>query len=102
MFFKMLPYISIEYNILCWNPTETELDKVEPMSFADFAKQIGYDSTHTSRLLAAYNKITFEVEGIRQLFCNVTFNPEYVIINPRVIYEGTQWEKVEILGVFCK
>lgn len=35
--FNLLPYINIEYNILCHNPLEQELDCVEPLSMISFA-----------------------------------------------------------------
>lgn len=34
--FKLLPFINIEFNIICFNPTEQELDKVEPMTLKEF------------------------------------------------------------------
>lgn len=100
--YKMLPYINIEYNIMCWNPFQKDLNELEPMTIQDFIGIIGYFESNTKRLMNLYKKITFKVNGQEQLFCNFINDPNYIIVNPNILYKGSNFDKVEVLGVFCK
>ncbi|MBR6619904.1 MAG: hypothetical protein IKK85_06140 [Clostridia bacterium] len=105
--FKLLPFVNIEFNLLCWNPLETDLNEVELMSLTDFCQQIGYDIGHISRLLSIYNNIKFETtDNTVERFCSVVYDGldranAKIFINPHVLYSGSNYEKVEILGAFC-
>lgn len=105
--FKMIPYINIEYNILCLNPYETDLEKIEPISFDDFCIFNGYTINQRKRLLSIYSNIVFEIREHKEHFCMFVTSlnekdSEKIFVNPNIIYRGTQKEKVEILGGFCK
>lgn len=104
--FQLLPYINTEYNIICKNPEEKELEKVKPIFAEDFCKMIGYDVSHKSRLMNEYSNITyFTKEGYNEGFCSfvTTDNSKTAIyINPNIIYKGDNLEKVLILGAFSR
>lgn len=105
--FLMLPFINREYNLLCHNPYETDIDKVELMSIADFCNRIGYDVTHIDRLLKIYDGILFDVDGRKERFCTITYNGinkcnAKICVNPNIFYIGHDYKAVEILGVFCR
>lgn len=105
--FKLLPFINIEYNLLCYNPLETELDKVELVSLADFCSLIDYDITHLSRLLSVYKSAHFDVNGHRERFCAIIYDGldrsnAKICINPHILYSGTNYNQVEVLGAFCE
>lgn len=104
--FQMLPYINVEFNILCHNPDETDLDKIHPLTIGEFCNEIGFDVSHLNRLKNTYSKLRFDVDGKQVRFCAfVTDGGERkdmrIFINPRVLYAGTNYDKVEILGAFC-
>lgn len=40
--FLLLPFINFEYNVLCWNADEQDIDEIRPMSLSDFCRAIGY------------------------------------------------------------
>lgn len=108
--FKLLPFINIEYNIICFNQNEQELDKVVPMTLKEFCECIDYDVQNVSRLLAVYKKLRFEVtaqSGVHyERFC-VFVNDgtdrlnSRIFVNPRILYVGSDYTRVEILGAFC-
>lgn len=102
--FQMLPYVNIEYNILCRNILEKDLDNVQQISDKEFCDMIGYDYSAISRLKKIYRSIRFDVEGHTGPFCVFvdTGDKTKVCINPRVLYSGSSPEKVEIIGSFCK
>lgn len=105
--FKLLPFINLEYNMLCYNPLETDIEKIELVSIADFCKMIGYDIAHLNRLMSIYRSIQFDVGGRYERFCAITYdginkNNAKIFVNPHILYCGSDYNKVEILGAFCK
>lgn len=103
--FKLLPYINIEYNILCFNPMEIDIDQIIPLSLEDFCKMINYSISHIDRLLDIYRNITFEANGKQESFCAFTFDGlnrgnAKITINPHIIYGGSDFNKVDVLGLF--
>ena len=105
--FKMLPYLNFEYNILCHNPEETSLDKILPMTVAEFCDTSGYDLRKASRLRREYSRITFDIDGEREHFCmfvydGVNTQNARIIINPKVIYNGSHMADVQVLATYFK
>ena len=103
--FKLLPYINLEYNLVCHNPKEKILDDVELMSMKEFCNQIKYDVTHLDRLLYIYRNIYFEVNGHKERFCTMIYDGiekqnAKIFINPHILYCGSNYEQVKILGAF--
>ena len=58
--FNLLPYINIQYNILCWNPDERILDNIKPLTVKEFCDNIGYNFNQVARLITIYQNITFD------------------------------------------
>jgi hypothetical protein len=104
--FAMLPYINYEFNILCENPDEIDIDHVIPLSFSGFCDLISYDKTKMSRLRKTYSDITFGIGEKKERFLSVVYDgahkeTERIFVNPHVIYCGSNYKRVEILGYFC-
>ena len=109
--FRLLPYISIEYNVLCFNPTEIDITKIEFMCLGELCEEIGFNKSHADRLLEAYGKIRFSVtdeDGTHMERCvSITYDGlnrhnAKIYINPRILYSGAHPEYVELLGAFSK
>lgn len=105
--FLLLPFINWEYNVLCWNADEKDINEIEPMSLSDFCKAIGYDDNggrNSQKLLNAYSKLKFTFRRKEMDVCayldNITTGKKYFVINPDVIYRGHDRRKVEAFGVF--
>lgn len=99
--FKLLPFINIEYNLVCWNPFETDINKIELLSISEFCEQIGYDISHIDRLLKVYNKVRFPVDGRMERFCTMIYNGldtyhTKICINPNIFYDGTNSGYIEV------
>ena len=104
--FQMLPFVNVEFNMLCHNPTETDLDAVEPMTLLQFCEAIGYDFKNVKRLLWIYKELTFDVHGRQERFCSIIGNgldlgASIIYVNPNIIYSGTNFDRVQVLGKFC-
>lgn len=96
--YQAIPYVNLDYNILCENPYEKDLGSVKSMQFVDFCEKIGYDPHNYVRLkntmkkLFIRNKPVFNfVDNGFGLFC---------YINPHIYYAGNKHDEVEVLGNF--
>lgn len=103
--FMMMPYINLEYNILCWNPLETDIQKVCPMSPKQFCQSVGYSLPNLNRLMTIYRDVMFDVNGKQEHFCKIISNwndqsNAMICINPAVIYSGTGVHRLEVMNIF--
>lgn len=105
--FMILGQINWEYNILCWNPSETDRSKIETMDLDDFCRCMGsggYTANQRQRLLDAFRKLVFTVEGTEQYLCaymeDRISGKSYLVLNPNVVYRGTKRTRVDGFGVF--
>lgn len=105
--YQILPFINFEYNIICWNPEEKVLDNINPLTVAEFCGFIGYNAGDYKKLLKLYRQITFEINNQREYFLTFVMNEAdaehiRIFVNPRIIYSGSDYKKVEVLGAFTK
>lgn len=108
--FRLLPFINLEYNILCYNPAETNIEDVQPIALSEFCRMIGYNYQNIDKLLRIYRRIRFEVPGkpnkterfISFVSDGISRGKSCIIVNPRILYNGNDYRKVEALGLFYK
>ena len=102
--FCMLYYVNMEHNILCFNPLEKDIEKVQRMNLRQFCEIIGYDIHNIDRLYKALDAPTFEINGREQWFFRLLLQPhskDYTLadigINPKLLYSGSDMENVKAL-----
>lgn len=103
--FELLPYINIEYNVLCWNSYEKDIHNIKPLSLADFCELVGYSHDNIDKLKKIYSGIRFPVGDREELFCKLVYdgihsNRAKICINPRILYSGTRPKRSEVLELF--
>lgn len=98
--FQIIPFVNTEYNIICKNPNEKDLEYIQPLSVQEIAELVGYAPHMWKRLATNFAKTS--VNG--HPFINIVFNDNgyKAFINPRVLYSGNQWNRIEVLGAFDK
>lgn len=102
--FKMLPYLNVKWNILCWNTTCEDLHEINPITMREFCDEIGYDVSQASKLRKVYSKISFSVKDHRERLC--TFIPSddgtgmRIFVNPHIVYSGNDYHAVKAHGQF--
>ena len=103
---RMIPYMNIEYNILCSNPTEENIKKIRGLKFIDLAKLFNVSIHNVTRLRDQIigKKIIMSNGSERAfnlLYCKkIDRSAKVLFINPCVYYAGRHWKEVEILGCF--
>lgn len=105
--FELLRFINFEYNVLCHDVEETDLDLIEPMTLHEFCEAIGHDWNHLNRLLSAYRQLVFTVDGHQERFVSIVSDGidrrnARVFVNPHIVYSGSNYHQVEILGCFSR
>lgn len=97
--FKLLPYMSMQRNILCWNPTST--NKIRTMSMIEVLEILELDIEHVMRGIKSLTKFKIYDE---QVFMFITdyINPEKdrVLINPKVFFSGKISDYEDALDFF--
>lgn len=105
--YQMLRFINLEYNILCSNPDERDKDKIQPMTVREFCDEIGFDVSNWHRLEKVYRNLRFTVDDTPVKFCAFVTDggnkaDMRIIINPRIIYGGTDYRKVDALDIIFR
>lgn len=110
--FELLPFINVEFNVLCYNQEQTDIDQIEFMTLAEFCDLINFNVSNLHRLLDVYRDLKFTVADKnggthRERFLSVVSdglnqNRAKVFINPRVLYSGSNYKDVQLLGLFSK
>lgn len=95
--FKALPYINFKYNVFCANPTETDEEKLELLTWTDLARLCGYDD---KKQVARFKKdLTnlgiFNRSVIGQF--ETRAGKKVIVVNPKVYYGGNDINDVKDL-----
>lgn len=85
--YAVLPFLNFKYNVVCYNPTESNEDNVKPMPLHVLAELLGYKDK--TKFKQALERIKLDGEPV---FCLVP-NPHdrrqrRIIVNPRVVFAG--------------
>lgn len=102
---QLIPFINREWNILCHNPCEVESQSINPMSIKQLCQKLHLNAEHSTRLSKAITTPVFSFDGQEQQLCAIVpTNTNYgkqstVYVNPHLIYGGSDFSKVEGIGV---
>ena len=103
---KLLPILNREYNIVCHNPLETDIDKIEPMRIGEFCEAIGYDKSQSGRisrnLFDAKIPVGDHYENVIVRSSNMRPRRDDICIclNPRIFYAGGKESAEMVLTAF--
>lgn len=94
--FKVLPYINFKYNIFCANPTETDENKLEYLTWTDLARLCGYED---DKNITKFKKdlMKLKIYGFNTIGQFSTDDKYYICINPKIYYSGDNIEVVDFL-----
>ncbi|WJM61087.1 hypothetical protein QTN46_16725 [Bacillus amyloliquefaciens] len=85
--YAVLPFVNFNFNIIAYNPNESNEDIVEPIPLDKLAALLGYKDT--SRFKTALNKIEYDGKPVFGFFeISGDRRKKKTILNPRVVYAG--------------
>lgn len=82
----ILPYINYKYNIICYNPTEENIELIKPIKMPDLCEMLGYDRSNSSRIKKQL--FSLRVNGEKVIGLWQVENTDALLVNPRVYYKG--------------
>lgn len=103
--FQILPFVHRDFNIVCHNPIEPDLERVQPLSLAEFCDVLGYNKRSARRLLGQLSGLWITVDGEEQPAVAYEKYPAQkltygIFINPNLYYAGGDSLSVEFMGAF--
>ncbi|WP_169008924.1 hypothetical protein [Faecalispora jeddahensis] len=99
--FRILPYVNRRYNIVCYNPQETDITQITPMKVTVFCEIVGYEANHAADLIKKLGQCKYADKAILKYLCD-RCEPDNcrIFINPKVYYGGDDYKRVEVIGEF--
>lgn len=96
--FRMIPFVSIEHNIICYNPEEKDAELIRPMTLKDFCYHIDYNVANIKRLLKDLLSIRIDGQQLIKCVSDGDIKNDYLIVNPRVYFAGNN--KTDVVALF--
>lgn len=87
--YRLLPWINLEHNVLCWNPDEEDLEKLELMSIGDYAEEIGFGRENSTKLSKELFSFKLYNKPVILLVYSGDIKKASVLINPSLLYSGS-------------
>lgn len=93
--FKILPYLNYKHNVFCSNPTETDEEKVEPLTWTDLARLCGEHENNVTRFKKdLWNLKIYGYDVVGQF---TTGSGVCILFNPRMYYSGSDLNDIMYL-----
>lgn len=86
-FIQILPYVNIYYNILCLNPLESDLNKIEILTWNELMKILKIESAQASWRIKQ-NLLSLKIKEKHVIMIITQGKNQGVTINPRIYYKG--------------
>ena len=102
--FRLIPMAHYELNVICSNPEEQDLKKVNDLSLDEICELFNIDKSHRTKFKKDMLKYYVTLEGCQYyLFKYVLIegyysDHDYFALNPYIIYKGKNPQLVEDIG----
>lgn len=94
-FLKLVPYINIYTNILCWDIGETDPDFIHPLTKQEIQKVLKDDAAYGCVIFNKLEKVFIKGEPVMGRF--ISSGEEIYRINPRLFYRGNNVKQLQDL-----
>lgn len=81
---ELLPYVNFTHNVLCNNPNETDIGKVDPLNLTEVMQLAEYKNLN--RFKKDLLNLTVNDELVAKI--TETKHGKFIYINPRIFYKG--------------
>lgn len=97
--FKLIPYISCQFNFICKNPLAPDSDCMQKMDFGEICDILKYSRKNINRLFDIFSQI--KTKNNKPVVSFITYgmnkNDWNMFVNPNVFYAGNDWYTVKVL-----
>lgn len=92
---RLLPYVNVEYNIICSNPFEENIDNIEPLNVKKIFEVLDVTEKSFYNIMSKLEKV--KVNG-KYAMCKIVVNKKAkYIINPALFYQGNNRESLFVI-----
>jgi len=96
--YKILPFISYQYNIICKNPKEVDKTKIEPLTVLDISNYLNYSKANVAKFRDDLHDLKYNNHAIFiRIGKDANINRDYVIVNPEFYYRGHRQDELAYL-----
>jgi hypothetical protein len=93
--YKLLPFCSWKYNILCENPSELNKTLVEPINLSKVLELLHYDKKHMKKLINDLMGIKIDNCNLfKRLGQDAYIQNDYIVVNPLGYYRGNDVDEL--------
>lgn len=97
LFIELLPYINLQFNIICSNPKVEKIEDIKPLNMNEIMQIVGYKNLYRLKRdlldLTVNEKLVVAITETKQ--------GKFISINPMVYYKGTRLPSLEWLcGIY--
>ena len=98
-FFKLLPYINMQHNVITKDVKEENIHNIKPLSMGEIALILGSYEKNPKKLFEILSK--FQIKGESIICLHKIKGVDLYSVNPRVFYRGTQIDNLKaLLNIF--
>ena len=98
---RLLKYVNTHTNVLCWNPLESDTEKIVPITIGQLAKEFGYNGDEKKLMRAMAIIRVFDSHPLVLFFNDSDATSEsYLMFHPKVCYSGKNDKMDEIYKMF--
>lgn len=96
-FIPLLPYVNVRYNIVCFNPEEQDIKKIQPLNLKQVSELFNVDKSNSNRLKKKLLSITVRNVPLMGYFTRNFGNGllKCFIVNPYVFYKASNINDLE-------
>lgn len=113
--FRLVPYINVRYNILCFNPSEKKIKNVDFFDYSNVAEYMRNDHTIDYAKEWFLDMMDYKLVDSYHGYCSSKHIPltaplirwvtlhgigNFAIVNPQLIYTGDRLDYVNLIGGF--
>lgn len=97
---RLLPFVSVEYNVICSNPFEEDIDNIEPLSTGQICEIMGIEPEHFSTVMSKLSKLKVNENYV---LCKIVVGEKSkYIMNPALFYQGNNRDSLKLIEALMK
>lgn len=93
LLFDLLPYVNLKYNMVCKNPSEELIERIEPYTIKELSTLL--NQTNITRFKRSLLDLTVDNESV--IVIHTIKGKSVLAVNPKIYYKGTDIDSLYYL-----